>query len=263
MSLVRYRYGTRQKELALELLRHWSRKRMDPDFTTNPMLNVDLTIEERNAQMLIAHSLEIQQNKKQLQNLLPSHFNSHCFVISIDMYIPLPVPKLTKEEQIRIHTQQFRKEMEKLPSLRPLFVQCSYRMPPPTIASHSWALVIDDDNVMYAYDPSSENKFHSTSRLIRSIPGLHICSYDFNRKIERSCGLYGACHWGSFALLLLSAICYDNNIKQLDLCHKVENLNDYFLENLLEFVDTNLHKKATTADSKLFVNLFLSALTNG
>ena len=260
MSIVKRRYNTRHKALALELLRKMSRERINPNLATDTMLDVDLTIPEKNTQMHILHSKEMQQNTKQLRNLLPSHFSDHCYVISIDMYIPLPIPQLNKVEQIRRHTEKFQLEMQKLPSLRPLFVQCSYRIPPPYSASHSWALVIDHQNVMYAYDPSSENKFHSTSIVIRSIPGLEICSYDFNRKIDNSCGLYGACHWGSFALLLLSALCYDNNIKQIDLCHQVAYLNDDFLEFLLEFVDTHLRKRATSTNAKLLTESFLSAL---
>lgn len=36
-----------------------------------------------------------------------------------------------------------------------------------------------------------------------------------------------------------------------------------FLEIILEFVNTNLHKKARSADSIMFVDSFLSALMNG
>lgn len=65
------------------------------------------------------------------------------------MYIPLPFEKLSEKQQIERHSAQFQKELRKLPLTRPLFVLCGYRIPPPTAAAHSWAFVIDGDNVMY------------------------------------------------------------------------------------------------------------------
>ncbi len=222
------------------------------------MLNVDLTISQRNEKMRETHRAEIKWNRKQLQTLLPLHFHENCFVISIDMYIPLPIERLNKTQQIEEHSAQFRSKLEELPRLRPLFVQCSFRIPPPSSVSHSWSLVIDSDNVMYVYDPSSEANHHSTSIFIRKcIPkgrSVYFCPYNFNDKIENSCGLYGACHWGSFAILYLSTICFDKHINQHTLCRKVGAFDAYFLTILLDFVNIHLQKRATSFETELFMN---------
>jgi hypothetical protein len=255
-SITKPKYDTRNKELTLKLLRHIARKKINPNLASDVMYDADLTLLERNEKMVLLHEKEMQQNRKQLQTLLPLHFKENCFVISIDMYIPLPFEKLSEKQQIERYSAQFRKELRKLPLTRPLFVLCGYRIPPPTTAAHSWAFMIDGDNVMYVYDPDSENTHHSTSQPIRrSIPptikNVHFCSYMFNRKIDSFCGLYGACHWGSFAILYLSALCFDKGIDQLTLCIKLRNLNADFLATLLNFVNTHVHTRATASESDL------------
>ena len=128
-SIVKPRYNTRNKDLALNLLRHMAKKNINPNLASDPMLDYNLTLSERNEKMTEAHAKEIMWNKNQLQTLLPLQFMDRCFVISVDTYIPLPIQKLDKEEQIKEHTLRFKAEMEKLPDLRPLFVQCSFRIP--------------------------------------------------------------------------------------------------------------------------------------
>ena len=216
------------------------------------------------------HELEIEKERTLLITLLePLRVSpNQCACINVDLIYPrsrIPTTGMRNQqwdsEQLR---DRFKADVNTVmaETVRPTYVTCGYRT---GYASHAWFLLIDESNHMYAFDTGADELRHplDAGRTIRTMMSTFheqhysYCTFNWNRFLDESCGLYGACQWGAFAAAFYAASCPD--LISL-LCKRP--LSTQLIPELLEYVNRHVTLLATPAIAIEMQNKLLTHVTS-